>query len=268
MASIAAKDLCVEFPGIGITRSFRHELLVNKVGGLFNTELKGARKTVVKVSAIRDLSFKLEAGDRLGLIGHNGAGKSTLLRTLAGCYIPTGGTLDVEGQVMPILSLGAGMDMDFSGRENIRLYGLHLGLSHREIEERIQDIAEFTELGNFLDLPVRTYSSGMMLRLSFGIVTSVQPDILLVDEVFGAGDAQFYDKAKARMEALLEQSSLLVMATHSGALIQQYCNKALVLAEGREIFFGGAQEGIDFYNAWVAEGSKPPEPVPAPEEAA
>jgi len=251
MTHIKAEKLCVDFPGIGITRSFRHEMLVNKVGGLFRTELKGARKQIVKISAISDLSFELKQGDRLGLIGHNGSGKSTLLRTLARCYVPTGGKIDIEGKVMPILSLGAGMDMDFTGYENIRLYGLHLGLSHKEIEDRIKDVAEFTELGQFLDMPMRTYSSGMMLRLSFAIVTSVEPDILLIDEVFGAGDAKFYKKAHERMEALLEKSSLLVMATHSGALIQEYCNKAIVLAEGKAIFQGDAQEGIDFYNEWV-----------------
>lgn len=255
MSKVKANNLCVDFPGIGITRSFRHEMLVNKVGGIFNTELKGERKEIIKISAIKNLSFELNTGDRLGLIGHNGAGKSTLLRTLAGCYVPTAGSLDIDGSVMSILSLGAGMDLDFTGYENIRLYGLHLGLSHSEIQDRIADVAEFTELGPFLDMPVRTYSSGMMLRLSFAVVTSINPEILLIDEVFGAGDAKFYNKAKERMEALLEKSSLLVLATHSGALIQEYCNKALVLAEGQEIFYGDAQEGIDFYNAWVLETS-------------
>jgi ABC-2 type transport system ATP-binding protein len=250
MSRIVAKNLSVDFPVIGASRSFRSEVLAGKVGGLLRRSGTGAEPTggIVKVQALEDLTFWLEEGDRLGLIGHNGAGKSTLLRVLAGSYKPTRGTLEVDGSVVPLLSLGVGMDNDFNGYDNILFYGLYMGLTRKEIAERSRDIAEFTELGDFLNLPTRTYSAGMLLRLSFAIATSIAPDILLIDEVFGAGDASFYDKAKKRMEKMLEASSLLVIATHSMAIIADYCTKGAVMDKGRLAFLGSTADAIKYYN--------------------
>ncbi len=244
--------MSVEFPVVGASRSFRREILVSTVGGLFRTDRTHAGTDVYSVTALRDINLELADGDRVGLIGHNGAGKSTLLRTLAGCYWPTSGRLSIDGRVMPLLSLGCGIDGDFTGLENITLFGLHLGLSRKEIAERTEDIAAFTELGSFLHMPVRTYSAGMLLRLTFAVATSVKPDILLIDEVFGAGDMTFYDKAKRRMETMLAASNVFVLATHGLHLVKDYCNKACVLEKGRCVFLGPASCAIKFYEGRAA----------------
>ncbi len=250
MSYITADNVSLDLPIIGAARSFRSHLLVNKVGGLLRVGSK-AENEIVKVQALKDLTFRLERGDRLGLIGHNGAGKSTLLRVLAGTYRPTSGSLKIKGNVMPLLSLGSGMDGDFTGYDNIMLYGLYLGLSRQQIAARTREIADFTELGDFLSLPIRTYSAGMLLRLSFAVATSMDPEILLVDEIFGAGDASFYVKAKHRMETMLEKSSILVLATHSVSLITDYCNKTGVMQKGQMAFFGPTAEAIEYYKKHI-----------------
>ena len=244
--------MSVEFPVVGASRSFRREILASTVGGLFRTKRSAGGAGAYSVTALHELNFRLADGDRLGLIGHNGAGKSTLLRTLAGCYWPTSGTLDMDGRVMPVLSLGSGIDGDFTGWENITLYGLHLGLTRAELAQRRDDIVAFTELGSFLHIPIRAYSAGMLLRLTFAVATSINPEILLVDEVFGAGDAAFYNKAKRRMENMLAKSNIFVLATHSLALVQDYCNKACVLDKGRCAFFGPTADAISVYQELVA----------------
>lgn len=253
MSRIVADNMSVALPIIGTSRSFRSALLSNKVGGLLKIgDGTATERGPVIVHALENLTFSLEKGDRLGLIGHNGAGKSTLLRVLAGRYPPTSGTLTIEGSVMPLLSLGSGIDGDFTGYDNIQFYGLYLGLSKKEIAQRTRDIAEFTELGDFLNLPVRTYSSGMLLRLTYAIATSMDPEILLIDEIFGAGDASFYLKAKQRMERMLEASSILVLATHSTALISEYCNKGCVLDKGRILFLGPTSEALKYYSEHIS----------------
>jgi ABC-type polysaccharide/polyol phosphate transport system ATPase subunit len=252
MTHVVCTQMSVNFPIIGASRSFRSEIIGQKVGGLFKTsggvEPQGKGVTV---AALQDITFSLTAGDRLGLIGHNGAGKSTLLRTLAGAYVPTSGSLVVRGNTVPILSLGAGMDSEFTGYENILLCGLHLGMTREEVARKMPEIAAFTELGDFLNLPVRTYSSGMVLRLSYAVATSVDPEILLIDEVFGVGDAGFFIKAKQRMEATLARSRILVLATHSTALIAEYCNRVCVLSKGTIQYSGTVDEGIEYYNSEV-----------------
>jgi ABC-2 type transport system ATP-binding protein len=251
-SSIIAENLSVEYPIIGASRSFRTEFLVNKVGGLIRRpgSAESTSNSIV-VQALRDINLNIVEGDRLGLIGHNGAGKSTLLRTLAGRYLPTAGRVETVGKVLPLLALGVGMDGDFTGFENIKLSGLYLGMSHKEIAAVATEVAEFTELGDFLNLPLRTYSAGMQLRLAFGIATAFHPDILLVDEVFGAGDATFYDKAKKRMEAMLERSGIFVLASHGLGLVEHYCNKTAVLEKGSIAFFGPTKDAVAFYQEHV-----------------
>lgn len=251
MSRIIAKNVSIEFPIIGADRSFRKEILGGKVGGLFRR--KGNKSGAIKsVQALTSLNLDLKNGDRLGLIGHNGAGKTTTLRMLLGNYWPTSGELKIEGHCIPLLSLGLGMDPDFSGVENIYLCGHLLGIEKHILDEHFQDICEFTELGDFLKLPIRTYSAGMLLRLSFAIITATSPDILLLDEVFGTGDASFYEKAQRRMNGILERTNILVFASHSNMLIRQQCNMVCVMEKGESIFVGDVEDGISFYEERIS----------------
>ncbi len=166
-------------------------------------------------------------------IGHNGSGKSTLLRTLAGIFAPTRGSISIEGRVSTVFGLGAGLQPELTGYENIIRMGIMLGASRAEAESHIPDIEEFSELGNFLAMPVSTYSDGMRTRLAFGVATAAHPEILLIDEVLGAGDAEFQVRAQRRLSGFIEKSSILVLASHSAQLITQFCSSTLQLAHGR-----------------------------------
>ena len=250
MAAIALDKVCVDFPIYDSDRSLRKLLFRGKVGGIVNSD--ASRRHRVTVRGLDNLSFELHDGDRLGLIGHNGAGKSTLLRVMAGAYRPSSGTIVVDGEVSSLLTLGIGFDTDDTGYENLYTAGLYLGMTPREIRARADEIAEFTELGEYLRMPVRTYSSGMQIRLSFAIATALEPDILLIDEVLGAGDAQFMIKARARIEQLMQRASVLVLASHSTEIVRQFCNKAMLLEAGRVIEFGNADSTIAAYERWVA----------------
>lgn len=203
---------------------------------------------VVVVRAIDDLSLRLESGDRLGLIGHNGAGKSSLLRVMAGIYPPSAGTVDVRGKAIPLLDISLGMDEQSTGRQNIRLRGLLLGMSHSEISKKIEEISEFTELGDYLDLPLRTYSNGMRVRLAFGISTAVDADILLLDEVLGVGDASFQEKANKRLHELHSRAEIVVLAIHSSDTIRKSCNKVLWMERGRVRMFGKVDDVVSAYD--------------------
>jgi ABC-type polysaccharide/polyol phosphate transport system ATPase subunit len=212
---------------------------------------------VVVVRAIDDLSIKLESGDRLGLIGHNGAGKSTLLRVMAGIYPPTAGHIAVQGKTVPLLDISLGMDDQSTGRQNIRLRGLLLGMTDAEIKRKTEDIAEFTELGDYLDLPLRTYSSGMRVRLAFAISTAVEADILLLDEVLGVGDASFQEKANKRLQDLHARAEIVVLAIHSSDTIRKTCNKVLWMERGKVKMFGGVDEVVSAYDKHMS----PPAPT-------
>lgn len=191
------------------------------------------RGSQVNVRALEGISLHLQAGDRLGLIGMNGAGKSTLLRIMAQVQEPTGGLVHSRGVVGTLFDLTLGMDMDSTGYENIRLGAKFLGLTRKALRESFDEIAEFTELGEFLAMPMRTYSAGMKLRLAFAIATGIRPDILLVDEVIGAGDATFVQKAHDRMDALVRNSGILVIASHAPWVIKKFCNRLMWLEKGR-----------------------------------
>ncbi len=197
---------------------------------------------VVVVRAMDDLSLELQSGDRLGLVGHNGAGKSTLLRVLAGIYPPSAGTVDVRGRTVPLLDISLGMDDQSTGRQNVRLRGLLLGMSDKEIRRKTEDIAAFTELDDYLDLPLRTYSSGMRVRLAFAISTAVEADILLLDEVLGVGDAGFQEKANRRLQELHARAEIVVLAIHSSDAIRKTCNKVLWMERGKVRMFGDVNE--------------------------
>ena len=245
MVSIAFKDVIVDFPIYGSVRSVRTEVF-SKAGGLISKDSRrGAR---VSVRALDNVSLEIEHGDRIGLIGHNGAGKSTLLQVIAGVYQPVSGELKVEGSVSPLFNTSPGLIEHDTGYENIVTCGLFLGMTRREISEKTADIAAFSELGEYLDLPVRTYSTGMVLRLGFSIATAIDPEILLLDEGLGAGDARFAERARERLDLLIKRSSILVLASHSNQLIQSLCNKAVVMEQGRIVSFGEIDEMMSIYS--------------------
>jgi len=247
LARITLDKACVDFPVFDARgRSLRNALV--SVGSAVAKRVEFGQQGHTVVHALSDLSLDITDGDRIGLIGPNGSGKSTLLRLLAGVYEPTAGTIRIEGQPRPLLDLTLGVDIDATGHDNIRLRGLALGLSLKEIIALEQEIAEFTQLGDHLNLPVRTYSSGMLLRLAFGVSTCTPSDIFVIDEVIGVGDAAFMERASARFRSMIDRTSVLVLASHSPAILQQFCNKGLVLEEGRTKFLGSINEAITFYN--------------------
>jgi ABC-type polysaccharide/polyol phosphate transport system ATPase subunit len=225
--------------------------------GLLNSVFRYAQRERARVEAVGMFSYHVHAlrgidlgirdGDRLGLVGRNGAGKTTLLRVLSGAYEPTRGEISIEGAVSSLTDLTLGMDQDASGYENIAMRAIHLGKNRAQTKDLVADVEAFTELGDYLHLPVRTYSSGMMLRLAFAISTAVAPEILLMDEMIGAGDAQFMGKAKARMESLMEKVKILVLASHNDSIIRNFCNRALCLSEGSILFDGDVESCLAFY---------------------
>lgn len=244
MALINLKNVSVEFPIYNVNAvSFKKNFIRMATGGRV---LHDANQRVV-VRSLNNISLNIQHGDRIGLIGHNGAGKSTFLRLLAGIYEPSEGLIEVEGKVSSMLDIMHGIESECTGYENIYTRGLLLGLTREEIEKKTQEIAEFSCLGDYLHMPVRTYSSGMMVRLAFSISSSIQPDILLIDEIFGAGDADFMEKARSKMISLLNNSRIVVFASHSPQLIQEFCNKVLVLNAGQVEFFGGIEEAHQQY---------------------
>jgi len=264
MTSIVVEHVTVEFPIYGSQKSLRKELFGRATGGLIRRE--GARNRRVTVRALSDVSLRLGDGDRLGLIGHNGAGKSTLLRVLAGVYEPAGGRVAISGRVSPLFNTSPGLDMDDTGYDNIRTCGLLLGMTRDEIARKIPDIEQFSELGDYLSLPVRTYSTGMMTRLSFAIGTAIDPEILLLDEGLGAGDARFAERAARRVDELIARSRVLVLASHSTDLIRSMCNRAMLFESGRITAAGAVEEVIEIYDqlnqaataAAAAAETKPP----------
>jgi ABC-type polysaccharide/polyol phosphate transport system ATPase subunit len=248
MAQIDLRNVSVEFPIYNLSaRSLKKRFLRIATGGNVS---KDANDHVV-VRALDNLSLSFEHGDRIGLIGHNGSGKSTMLRLLARIYEPTSGDMHVVGKISPMLDLMQGIEAEFTGYDNILIRGTILGIPVKKIKQMMGDIATFTGLGDYLSMPVRTYSSGMMVRLAFAISTSINPDILLIDEVFGAGDSNFMQKARDKMVSLLNQSSIVVMASHSNELIKEFCTKALLLEGGRLKYFGPVDQALDIYHGKV-----------------
>ncbi len=236
-------DACVDFPIFDAkTRSLK-KAVVGAAGGIIGSN---GSKTVV-VEALRDINLHLEHGDRIGLVGHNGAGKSTLLRLLSGIYEPTRGATKVTGRVAPVFDLGVGMDPEISGYENILIRGMFLGMSRREMLKKTDEIAEFSELGDYLEMPLRTYSTGMRVRLALGVVTSIDPEILILDEGIGAVDAEFMKKARVRLQALVERSGILVFASHSNEFLAQLCDRALWIDHGQIRMDGGIEEVVGAY---------------------
>ena len=246
MATVILENVNAHFPIYGgQQRSLRKALLQRATGGSIEREGKNSERVVVK--ALSDISLTLHDGDRVGLIGHNGAGKSTLLKLIAGIYEPVSGTVRVEGRVTPLFDAMPGLDGEDTGYENIITSGMLIGMTRQQIEAKIPEIEEFCELGEYLNLPVRTYSTGMTMRLGFALVTALDPGVLIMDEGFGTGDLRFAERARARLKAFVGRSRIMVLASHSDNTIRSMCNKAIMLEAGRIVAAGPVDEICDRY---------------------
>lgn len=253
MASVALTDVSVDIPIYDVrSASLRNRVLSRATGGRF--ALAGSH---VIVHALKNISFEAGHGDRVALIGNNGSGKSTLLRVISEVYPPTSGSIEIVGRISPLFDVTLGMNMDATGFDNIRMCGQLWGLSGNEVEASIPDIVEFTELGDFLNVPVRTYSTGMMLRLAFAIATVRAPDVMLIDEIIGVGDAQFFQKAFVRLRGLVERSSILFVASHVEGILRQLCDKAIWLQNGTMVMYGGINEVLAAYRGEAGAVAQP-----------
>lgn len=247
------RDIYLRLSGVGMTFEGQiggQEGLMAWVGRRFSKE--PALPQQYHVEALKDITLEINHGERVGLIGLNGAGKSTLLKVLAGIYPPTAGRLEKRGHVCPMFEFATGFEMNQSGWDNIRIRGLLLGMSPAEIESKLHEIAEFTELGEFLSYPVRTYSSGMFIRLAFAVSTSINPEILLLDEVMAAGDIRFAEKARKRMFEFMEQGKILVFCSHNEELLATFCERTIWLDKGKVIADGPTAEITDRYRCTAA----------------
>jgi ABC-type polysaccharide/polyol phosphate transport system ATPase subunit len=244
MATIRLRELGIDFPVMPGQTSLLQSV-TRKMFGEKDSSLH-------VVHALQDISLEIHDGERVGLIGHNGAGKTTLLKVLAGIYPPVHGEAHVEGRVCPLFEFATGFEMIATGWDNIRTRALLLGMSSREIREKIKEIGEFSGLGRFLDLPVRCYSSGMFLRLAFSVSTAIDPSVLLLDEVMAAGDANFIARAQARMNNMVDRAAITLMASHSLGFLNNFCARTIWLDHGRIMRDGPTAEVVRAYQESAA----------------
>jgi ABC-type polysaccharide/polyol phosphate transport system ATPase subunit len=231
-------------------RDMKSMLLRRTVGAAVGT---GKDSPIIVVRALDGVTLRLSEGDRVALIGGNGAGKTTLLRVMARIYPPTGGRAIVDGRVSALTDLMMGMDVEASGRENIILRGAAMGLTPKQSRAIADDVMRFADLGTYIDLPIRTYSAGMVLRLAFAVSTAVQPEIVVLDEMIGAGDAAFLVKAKQRMGSVLTEARILVLASHDDDLLRDFCDKGVWMREGKVAMTGPLEDVLAAYAAWREE---------------
>ncbi|KAA9371159.1 ABC transporter ATP-binding protein [Ochrobactrum quorumnocens] len=244
MSLIRLQNVSVEFPIYNSSsRSLKNRVLSMATGG--KIERRSDRLVIVR--GLEQVNLVFKEGDRVGLIGHNGSGKTTLLRVLSGIYTPTHGSAVIDGHCVSLININLGIDPDATGRENIRLRSAMMGMHPEEIAEKFDQIAEFSGLGEFLDVPFRTYSSGMQLRLAFATSTAVRPEILIMDEWLSTGDEDFKDRANARMRELVDSTKILVLASHSKELMEKNCNRVIWLEHGRVRMDGNPSEVLSAY---------------------
>jgi ABC-type polysaccharide/polyol phosphate transport system ATPase subunit len=245
VAAIYLKNVGVDIPIFDVGRaSLKKALLSRTIGGRF-----AQSGSYFMVNALKNLDFEAHDGDRIGLVGDNGAGKSTLLRVVSHVYPPTSGTVHVVGKVSPLFETTIGMSWDATGMENIQIAGTIWGMSRAQIKNSIDDIVDFTELGDYLKLPIRTYSNGMLLRLAFAIATVREPEILLIDEIIGVGDAGFFKKAFTRLLGLVERSRILIVAAHQDDILRRLCNKVAWLSHGNLVAYGEVESVLKSYRS-------------------
>lgn len=249
MAEIVLTDVSVSYPVLGSHPAQDNEArLKSRVGGLIRRSEAGYSEVV----ALRGINLEIGDGEKVGLVGENGAGKTTLLKVLAGIYKPHKGRVFRAGRTVSVINPSVGLEPDLSGYDNIRTIGLLSGHSLRKIDERFREISEFTELGDYLDLPVSAYSAGMRTRLAFAVATAFHPEILIADENLGTGDAHFVERAKERMQAMMDASSIIVLATHSEHMIRQICNRAVLISHGEIIADGPPEDVLATYKECMA----------------
>jgi ABC-2 type transport system ATP-binding protein/lipopolysaccharide transport system ATP-binding protein len=244
MPSVYLRQVAVEFP---IYQAGARSLKKKLIAGTTKRNLARDAHDRVLVRALRDINLDIEDGDRIGIIGANGAGKTTLLKVIAGIYKPTQGRAYISGRTTALISAEVGLNFDATGRENIILRGMYMDIHPRDMRERIDEIAEFTELGSYLDMPCRTYSTGMVIRLAFAISTCIRPEILILDEWLAAGDAHYLAKAQRRMESFVSGSSIVVLASHSLELIEEWCRRVIYLRDGVIEAIGSVNEIVGRY---------------------
>lgn len=243
MSSIIVDNVSIDYPIYDArSRSIKTTLLRTVGAKILTTNGR------IDVQALRNISLQLHDGDRLAIVGRNGSGKTTLLKVLAGIYEPTIGRVRIKGSVSSLTDVTMGMDMDATGSENILMRGVFLGMTQNEIKSNLPEIEEFTELGPYLSLPIRTYSTGMLVRLGFAASTACRPQILIMDEMIGAGDMAFAEKAKNRVEEYVSGADILVLASHNNGILQEFCNKAILLDSGNIVRIGTLDEIFDAYN--------------------
>lgn len=233
-------DIPIFNPG---TRSLKKRLIQEIAGG----NLYQSEQGPIVVRALQNINLEFKHGDRVGILGHNGSGKSTLLRVLSGIYKPTSGQVTINGHVAPLIDISLGIDSEATGQENIFMRGALLGLSKKQINEQLEEIIEFSELGDFIDMPVRTYSSGMHLRLAFSVSTIIRPEILIMDEWLSVGDESFKHKVESRMRKLVDSTSILIIASHSKELMLQTCDRIIWLEHGYVKMDSNAKEVCEKY---------------------
>ncbi len=240
-------NLCEAIKLENITMEFNlHKERLDSVKEYFiNLIRKNVKKERFK--ALNDVSFTVNKGDRVGILGLNGAGKSTLMKVVAGVFEPTSGTVYKDGVLAPMIELGAGFDNQYTGAENIYLYGAVLGHSRKYMEQRFDDIVEFSELKEFIDVPLKNYSSGMRARLGFSIATMVKPDILILDEVLSVGDAKFKKKSEEKLKSMMDENTTVLFVSHNLEQVRRICNKAMILEKGKMICYGDIEEVLEKY---------------------
>ena len=243
MAHIIFEHVNVDFPIYNAkNRSLKNTVMQAATGGRVSF---GAEGTVIR--SLEDVTFQINEGERVGIVGHNGAGKSTLLRALSNVYAPTAGRVEIVGEIGSLVDISLGIDGEATGRENVYIRGALLGLKRKDIDARFDEIVEFSELGEFIDMPVRTYSSGMHLRLAFAVATIIRPEILLMDEWLSVGDAAFNEKAEQRLSSLVKSSRILVLASHSRELIERTCTRVLLFEHGHLKMDSSPKEVCEMY---------------------
>ena len=248
---MAKKSLAMKIENV----SMKFNLSSEKVDNIKEYVIKMIKKELMfqEFWALRDISFEVQKGDRVGIMGLNGAGKSTLLKVISGVLKATQGTVTTNGKIAPLLELGAGFDRQYTGAENIYLYGAMLGYSKEFLEARYDEIVEFSELGSFIDVPVKNYSSGMRARLGFSVATIVEPDILILDEVLSVGDAKFRKKCENRIQSMFDKGVTVILVSHSTSQVLRMCNKGILLEQGRLIAQGDVEDVVSVYEAKMSE---------------